>query len=181
MSQPSSSAFAATGVSQHQSSSAFAATGVSQHQSSSPVAETNVSQQSTPTPNADPAFIDLSEEDDFLKDDIVIEWLFVDWQKQIKRAENTRVEVKKRIEILARSIATGGWKPVDRFLCFLPATEQCDEIMEILICLAGQHVSKKYDFKKGIDRTEELAKFDPVLVERVSLQPRKYSFYFHIS
>jgi hypothetical protein len=81
---------------------------------------------------------------------------------------NFRVEVKKRVELLARSIAAGGWKPVDRFLCFLPASEMFPELVEILICLAGHHVSKKYDLKKGIDRSRDLEKFDPALVERVS-------------
>jgi hypothetical protein len=79
-----------------------------------------------------------------------------------------RVEVKKRVELLARSIAAGGWKPVDRFLCFLPSSEHFPELIEILICLAGHHVSRKYDAKKGIDRSRDLEKFDPVLVERVS-------------
>jgi hypothetical protein len=38
----------------------------------------------------EPAVIDLSEEVEFLQDDMVIQWLFVDWQKQIQRATNTR-------------------------------------------------------------------------------------------
>jgi hypothetical protein len=60
---------------------------MSQH--TSPSVETRVSQHDL-TPNHTNAIIDLSGDTDFLKDDMVIEWLFVEWQKQIQRATNTR-------------------------------------------------------------------------------------------
>jgi hypothetical protein len=179
-------ATASTGVSKHQSISTGVSkhqltspTGVSQHQLCSP---TGVSEQQPSSATKEPAssrpasaidIVDLTGDDDFLKDDIVLDWLLVDWQTQIERAPNTRVEVKKRVELLARSIAVGGWKPIDRFLCFLPASEQSSDVMEVLICLAGHHVSKKYDARHGIDRSEDLQRFDPALVERVSHEALK--------
>ena len=45
--------------------------------------------------------------------------------------------------------------------------------MEVLICLAGHHFSKKYDAKHGIDRSDDLKRFDPALVERVSHEALK--------
>ncbi len=63
---------------------------VSQHEGQQAIAASASTSQEALLPIPAPAVIDLSEEVEFLKDDMVIEWLFVEWQKQIQRATNTR-------------------------------------------------------------------------------------------